>query len=479
MPLPGKALFRAFAATLSLGLLTLGCGGGASGPDTPPTPKDILTALRDAPGVQSVQEVTGGPDAAYVTTGVRCFEGTFSQATDHFGSGAGTFAQYFYVVYRSATAPVVLHTTGYGCEGALWEEEPTLLLNANQITVEERFFQSSVPSSHDWTKLDIRQAAADHHAIVQALKPLFSGKWMSTGISKGGMTSVYHRRFYPADVDATLAYVAPNMSGDPDARFVPFVAARGGTATAAALHAWQQAVFDNWDAVKALLVADMASHSRTTALLGADKTLELAVVEVPFTIWQYSDATLAAQVPGPGATPEQLYAFMNQVYHVVGGIYRDWDDSALQYFQAFYYQAGTQLGYPEVDYSFTGIPYPGLDVPSTYPPLGVTETFDASAMADIQAWVGSSAQRMIFLYGENDPFTAAAFQVTDTAAARGNHLYVVPGGNHRSRIADMPNAQQRELLDLLSTWLGVPPITMVAPKTLVKRTLTRVPHMVP
>src|SRR4029079_2939256 len=35
-------------------------------------------------------------------------------------------------------------------------------------------------------------------------------KWISTGASKGGMTSVYHRRFYPRDLDGVAAYVAPN-----------------------------------------------------------------------------------------------------------------------------------------------------------------------------------------------------------------------------------------------------------------------------
>ena len=478
MPTAVAPLIRTYATVLALGLLTLACGGGGhDAPAAPAPPPDILAALRAAPGVLSVQEVTGGADTVYVTPGLRCFEGRFTQATDHFGTGTGTFSQYFNLVYRSADAPVVLDTTGYGCEGDLWEEEPTLLLKANQLTIEERFFESSTPAVLDWTKLDVRQAAADHHAILLALKPLFSGKWLSAGVSKGGMTSVYHRRFYPSDVDATLAYSAPNLLGDPDGRFPAFVASRGSAASAAALHAWQQAVFDNWAAVKALLVQDLASHGRTTALLGADKTLELAVLEVPFTVWQYSDATLAAQVPGPGATPAQLYAYMGQVYKVVGGIYQDWDDSAMQYFQAFDYQSGTQLGYPDLDYAFTGLPYPALDLPATYPPFGVTETFDPSVMPDIQAWVSGSAQKVIFMYGENDPYTAAAFQVPQAAAARDLHLYVVPGGNHLSKLANLPLAQRTEALNLLTQWLGVPPVAAASVRPGPMRPLTRAPHL--
>src|SRR5207248_666989 len=61
----------------------------------------------------------------------------------------------------------------------------------------------------------ILQAATDHHRLVQALKPIYAGRWISTGASKGGMVSVYHRRFYPSDVAGTVAYVAPNDVVDP------------------------------------------------------------------------------------------------------------------------------------------------------------------------------------------------------------------------------------------------------------------------
>ena len=75
-----------------------------------------------------------------------------------------------------------------------------------------RTVNRSAPASMDWSKLDIWQAATDHHRLVTALKPLYPARWISTGASKGGMASVYHRRFYPADVTATIAYVAPRVT---------------------------------------------------------------------------------------------------------------------------------------------------------------------------------------------------------------------------------------------------------------------------
>ncbi|MCC6525990.1 MAG: hypothetical protein IT373_25310 [Polyangiaceae bacterium] len=80
-------------------------------------------------------------------------------------------------------APLVLGTTGY----ALWLpyqylDEPTTLLDANQLLVEERYFSPSRPEPADWSKLDIRQAAADHHRSVEAFRPLYPAAWISEGV---------------------------------------------------------------------------------------------------------------------------------------------------------------------------------------------------------------------------------------------------------------------------------------------------------
>ncbi|MFO0660080.1 MAG: hypothetical protein U0165_09660 [Polyangiaceae bacterium] len=119
-------------------------------------------------------------------------------------------------------ADAVLANTGYDLYG-LSRFEPTVMLNANQVLVEQRWFSPSRPDPADWSFLRIWQAASDHHKIVELLKPFYTQKWLSTGESKGGMTSVYHRRFYPDDVFATVAYVAPQSYGNADPRYINFL----------------------------------------------------------------------------------------------------------------------------------------------------------------------------------------------------------------------------------------------------------------
>jgi len=70
-------------------------------------------------------------------------------------------------------------------------------------------------------------------------------------------------------------------------------------------------------------------------------------------------------------------------------------------------------------------------------------------MRALQAWVDQRAERMLFLYGENDPFTAAAFRVP---SARDNHLFLVPGGNHFAKLADLPEAQRARAHARIRAW---------------------------
>lgn len=461
-----RSPWRSFLACtgLALGLLlSLACGGGKSSPPPPPPPiVDIAEALRTTPGISGVTET--------ITTipGTRFFHLRLTQPVDHNAPGGATFQQFLTLLYRSRTAPVVLATTGYAIGTGSRQGEPTRLLNANQITLEHRFFATSTPSPTDWSKLSIQQAAADQHRVVTTLKPLFSGRWLNTGGSKGGMTALFHRRFYPNDVDVTLAYVAPISLSTSDTRYPPFVDSRGDSATRAALEAWQQAILAKRSEVLALFQADAVALGETFNLLGADRCLEFAVLESPFILWQYGNASLAAQVPPADASAQALYDYLNQVN---GGVVSSWCDTTLTYYQAYYQQAANQLGAPALKEShLTGLNYPGQNLPAIYPPLGASKAHDGgTAMQDIQTWMNTTAQRVILVYGENDPWTAGALSVPSPAQAPTLRKYTAPGGNHGASLAALESAHNTEACALLSQWMGVPITPSTAPISAAKQ----------
>jgi hypothetical protein len=148
--------------------------------------------------------------------------------------------------------------------------EPTFLLGANQLLVEHRFFGPSTPQPATWEHLSVEQAAADHHRIVEAFKPLYSGRWVSTGASKGGMTSLYHRALYPEDVDATVAYVAPNSYGPEDPRYIQFLDRVGDADCRAKLDALQRDVLGRREELVPLWTAVTSAHGITYGLIGVD-----------------------------------------------------------------------------------------------------------------------------------------------------------------------------------------------------------------
>src|SRR6266496_480922 len=173
-------------------------------------PADLADQLAAIPGMTVVSEQP--PPAP----GYRFFFLTYRQPVDHTNPAGPTFEQRLQLLHRDVSRPMILHTTGYDMPEYAFRSEPTQLVDGNQISVEERFFEPSRPNPADWTKLDIWQAATDHHLITQALKSIYTKKWLATGASKGGMTSVYNRRFYPRDLDGVVAYVAPNDANNAD-----------------------------------------------------------------------------------------------------------------------------------------------------------------------------------------------------------------------------------------------------------------------
>ncbi|RMF21741.1 MAG: hypothetical protein D6765_15235, partial [Bacteroidetes bacterium] len=150
------------------------------------------------------------------------YELRIKQPLDHKDPSKGFFWQRAYLSHRSFDRPVVLAIEGYGRpRNRMYELSG--LLQANQIDVEHRYFGESMPDSVDYTYLTFEQASADLHHIRQLLGRLYAGKWVSTGISKGGTNTLLYRYFYPEDVDASVAYVAPVNHSVEDPRIYAFL----------------------------------------------------------------------------------------------------------------------------------------------------------------------------------------------------------------------------------------------------------------
>jgi len=82
----------------------------------------------------------------------------------------------------------------------------------------------------------------------------------------------------------------------------------------------------------------------------------------------------------------------------------------------------------------------------------VTKTWDAAAMPDISGWATASGAHILFVYGENDPWSSRPFE---PAVANDSFRYFVPAGNHGSSLSQLPAADHAEAVSTLQRWAGV------------------------
>ncbi|MDP9794936.1 hypothetical protein J2S43_003448 [Catenuloplanes nepalensis] len=406
---------------------------------------DLADRLSAIPGLTIVSESA--------PAGYRFFVLTYRQPADHRHPERGTYEQRLTLLHRSLDAPVVLATSGYGLPATptASRTEPARLLDANQVSVEHRFFMPSRPSPADWSDLTIWQEATDEHRIVTALKSVYSGKWIQTGASKGGMTSVYHRRFYPGDVDGVVAYVAPNdVLNDLDGAYDRFFATVGDAACRRALDDMQREALKRRDRLVPRLEADAATNGWTfTRTLGtADRSFEMTVLDTVWAFWQYRTAADCASVPPATATDDEVYAW----FDAVAG-WSFYTDQTLEYYWPYYYQAATQLGWPSLRFDhLRGLrDYPGLYSALSALPRELRKPHNPFPMIDVDLWVRASAPRMLFVYGQNDPWGAEAF----TPSHRDSYRYVAPGANHGANISRLAPADAEAATATLRRWANV------------------------
>jgi len=378
---------------------------------------------------------------------------TFTQLSDHKNPDAGTFQQRLTLLHRDVAAPVVMYTSGYNMNEQPSRSEPTQIVNGNQVSVEYRYFSPSRPEETDWKKqLTIWQAATDQHEITKALKSIYHANWLATGGSKGGMTATYFRRFYPKDVNGTIPYVAPNDTFDYYDSYNQFLSRVGTADCRNALIAVQRDALKRRDELGKLAEAEATESKKTFAIIESiDKSLELSVIDSYFAFWQYQKESDCATIPKPGAPAEDLYAFYDKVESLLS-----YSDQDLEGFIPYYYQAAVQLGSPEAYEKPLQdlLRYPGTDIPQTFIPKSVPiKKFDYFAMPDIDVWVRSEGSQLLFIYGQNDPWSAEPFQLG--GGSRDSFRYYVPGGNHGSKIAQLPADEAAKAKATIRRWAGL------------------------
>lgn len=404
--------------------------------------KSIEGTLFELPDVIfTPMEAPLGTDAA--------FELRIKQPIDHSKPERGYFYQRAFLTHRGFDQPTVLVTEGYA-QSRNYLSEPSELLNANQLIVEHRYFGRSMPENVDYTYLTLEQVTADLHKIVSLFKQIYSQKWISTGISKGGQTTIYYRYFYPNDVEVSIPYVAPFNLSLQDARIYHFLDTIGSDDCRKGLLDVQLRILQNREVTLEWLRWYAYGAGLSFAYLGFEKAFEYTVLEYPFSFWQWGYN--CKDIPDSSASIDETLVHLLDI----SGI-DFFSDSEIENYGSHFYQAATQMGY--YGYQTDSLrnylrvlnspSYPG----AVFPPLGIETEYDSSLAMKAYEWLQEKGDGFIYIYGAMDTWTATAIPENKELDA----LWVIlKDADHASaRMANMSPSEQKRVIGKLEKWLGL------------------------
>lgn len=406
---------------------------------------ELQKKFKEISNITEVKDLESGEFAEkYVTY--------FTQPIDHENPELGTFRQRVIVSHVGFDRPTVLVTEGYGGTYGMnpkYREELSKWFNTNMIFVEYRYFLESTPEPRDWKYLTAKNSADDLHAIRNAFKSIYPGKWISTGISKGGQTTMLYRTFYPDDVDISVPYVAPLCYGVEDGRHEPFLRNQVGTAEERqTIENFQLEVLKRRATLQPLFDKHCA-EKKYNFRAPLNEIYDFAVLEYPFALWQWG--TPVSDIPSLDASDEEIFkhflAISDPSYFDTNGP-----------FASFFVQASRELGY----YGYDMRPFKEYMVIKSakdylrklvLPEDAQFVKFDKTLGKKITKFLKKNDPKMIFIYGEIDPWSAAAVTWLNTSKKENLHIFVEPRGSHKARISTLPEDMQKEAKALIQKWL--------------------------
>jgi len=407
---------------------------------------EFCQKLKAMEGVVSVTAIDKGPYSEK-------YEIFVTQPLDHKNPAAGTFRQRVIVGFRGYDRPNVLITEGYSADyatNAFYREEITEMLEANQFFCEYRYFSKSTPEPCNWDYMTVDNSLGDLHNVRQMMGKIFGGKWLATGISKGGSTCAYYRAAYPDDVDASVAYVAPINKRLEDGRHEKFLKNTVATKEIRAeMTSVQQEMMRRKDKLVPMLDTFCVNHN-IKFYIPIDQVFDLEVLEYEFSLYQWGHSVMDA--------PRKYEGDVVWFKYLVGEVGPDYFSSENGYIP-FFYQALRELGYYGYNYKKLG---KNASLKSTkdyvkwvmVPEDMRSVRFDPMVYKRTVKWYKQNDPTHLFIYGEYDPWTASGVaNWLDCSKKKNMRIYIQPKGSHATRINNMPATTKKEIISLVKGWM--------------------------
>ncbi len=373
----------------------------------------------------------------------------FKQLINHEDSTSGYFYQKVFLTYLSSDKHTVVVTEGYDVNYN-YRTELIDLFPSNQIIIEYRYFgNSKLPDDVGMDFLTTKQGARDHETIIQFFRKLFNGKFISTGISKGGQMAFIHRALFPNSVDLTITYVAPYNLEREDKRINLFLEDVGTKEVRHNIIRFQKEILSRRDKMLPLLTKEM-QRIGLEFNMELEKIFELAVLEYEFSFWQWGESF-----------KEKDYSVMSDVkilqLLINSGIFQYFSSKFMESKLPFFYQAYTELGY--YSYNTTKVfnylkAYKTTTISNEFfvISLGYDLEFDNSNVLSYLEKFKKEDPATIHIVGGNDPWSAT---MPNVDGLKNSLVIRDDDGSHFVRIKNLPYDLRIRVLKYIEKELGV------------------------
>lgn len=412
---------------------------------------EFARKLAALPGVSDVKQLEAGKNTEFSEKYVIKVQ----QNVDGDTSEKGTFGQRVVIGFVGYDKPTVLVTEGYYADYAFnpnYTEELCQLFKANLVFCEYRYFGESTPVPTNWDYMTVDNSLRDYHHVRQLFGNIFTGKWVSTGISKGGQTTMFYRATYPNDVDVSVSYVAPLNKSIEDGRHEKFLAKKVGTKEErqAILNAQQE--FMKRKEVCMPMFREYNKTHNYNYYISDEDIYDYTVLEYPFALWQWG--TSVSTIPSADADNETWF---KHLMDIAGPDYFAYPNK----YVPFDVQAARELGYYGYDLKpikkWASVKKTKGYLKKIMLPDSLRNIeFDATLYKRTVKYLKENDPKHIFIYGEIDPWSASGVCTwLDCKKKENMRVYVQPRGSHTARILNMPDDMKKEIIGRLMGWMDL------------------------
>ncbi len=176
-----------------------------------------------------------------------------------------------------------------------------------------------------------------------------------------------------------------------------------------------------------------------------EKAFEYIVLEYPFSFWQYHHIECEF-IPDENASPDEMLEHLDRVVS-----FSSYSDRAMN--SPSMYQFLTELGYygyvtKNVDDLLSSTDYSN----TVFAPQNTDLVYNAEVMQDIERWLKDFGNNILYIYAENDPWSAPSVALSSRVNAEKR---ILSSGNHYTFIRNFPDTEREDICSILGNWLSM------------------------